>query len=286
MLKFFLGCLILIFLFNSAGEVFAASQDSQSQKKYQVEVRAKVGRYYLSISGFISPFASIVLNSNNIFLSASVADRNGYFSMSDVQINDGFSNFCLTAVDFYRLGESTTCFRFTPVKKSINLKDIFLPPTLTLSEREVPAFSKVSAFGYTMPGASVIFRLGNGKVLLVRADGQGRYVVNLDKLKAGTYQLSSVASFKGEQSLAPSKPVYFKTLSLWEQILKLVRQLFERILSFIHSIGAEPFWFILPGFILIIILLLRFWPEQLTFFYENKLKSLFFRRRKKKKSKR
>jgi len=63
-------------------------------------VSGRLGDFYLNISGYIAPFASIVLYSDGIYLRATTADQFGYFTISEVLIKQGFSRFCFDAVDF------------------------------------------------------------------------------------------------------------------------------------------------------------------------------------------
>ena len=92
--------------------LFLVLLSTRASASLETEVQADVGEFYLNVSGYISPFASIVLNSNGIFMRTTVADKGGNFSISQVRIARGFSSFCLDAVDYKRLGESTTCIKF------------------------------------------------------------------------------------------------------------------------------------------------------------------------------
>src|ERR1035437_3160478 len=96
-------------------------------------VQASVGEFYLNLSGFVSPFASIVLSSDGVLMRTTIADEKGNFSIPQVLIKMGFSHFCLDAIDFKRIGESYTCFTIPPATDSVTMNNIFLPPTLGLS---------------------------------------------------------------------------------------------------------------------------------------------------------
>ena len=74
------------------------------------QVEGTVGQFFLNLYGFISPFASVVLSSNGSYITGVTADAQGNFSFTQILINKGFSNFCLDAIDFKRVGESYTCF--------------------------------------------------------------------------------------------------------------------------------------------------------------------------------
>ncbi len=219
----------------------------------------------------MSPYASIVLTSNGIFMSSTVADKGGNWSFEDILINAGFSQFCLTAIDFYRLGESTTCFNIEPAKGNVTISDIFLPPTLGLSRNEVEAGGKVMAFGYTMPGAKVYLYLSDGRRLETYADGNGYYVFLLENIPAGKYQLYATANYKQKDSLKPSKTIELVALGWLDQFFAFLRRLWEYLTNLFTSLGLGPLWIGIPLLLLIITLILKLWPERFTFIYESKL---------------
>jgi hypothetical protein len=234
-------------------------------------VSGTVGEFQLNLFGWVSPYASVILSSNGVFMGATVADKIGDWSFVNIYIKRGFSGFCLTAIDFYRLGESETCLKIPPAEETVTMRDIFLPPTLGLSRNEVPAGGKVLAFGYTMPNAKVILHLSNGQLLQTMADAKGYYQFELDKIPAGKYQLFATANYQSKDSLKPSKTVELIALSWWEQFIAWLAWLWKIIRKFFTSIGLGPLWIGLPLLGLIIWLILKLWPEKFTFIYESRL---------------
>ncbi|MCL5010393.1 MAG: hypothetical protein M1289_02210 [Patescibacteria group bacterium] len=296
--------LIVLFLF------FLIPSASYARYEYKgtarIQISASVGQYTLSVSGFISPYANVILTMpDGVFIRATVADSAGNFSISDVLIKRGFSGFCLEAIavdpagnfsisdvlikrgfsgfcleaiDFKRVGESTTCFSTPPAESSIVMRDLFLPPTLGLYRNQIAAGSTAIAFGYTMPYSTVILHLGSGEVLTTTSDGTGFYRFDIKGLKPGTYELFARAEYHRQLSLSPTKAIVLKALSLLEQLLAFLRDLLSKIARFITSVGLGPLWIGLPIIILIIILILKLWPERFTFIYENKLTAIFSRK--------
>ena len=238
---------------------------------FTVPVEAQVGKYYLNLSGYISPYASVVLTIDGVFVRATVADANGNFYISQVLIKDGFSSFCLEAIDFKRLGESFTCFNDPPAHGNVTKTNIFLPPTLGLSKTVIAEGGETLAFGYTMPGAEVTLYLSNGQKLTTKADSTGYYVFHIKNLKAGNYNLYARAVYNNKESLAPTKTIKLKALSLWEQIIAFIQSIINRIIKFFSSFALGPLWLGLPILILIIILILKIWPEKFTFIYQSRL---------------
>jgi len=264
---FFLFAYLLIFAFTV----------KPAQAAFKVTAQAQVGNFYLNLSGYISPYASVVLTIDGIFARATVADAGGNFSISGVLIKKGFSHFCLEAVDFKRLGDSYTCFDIPPAKGEVTMKEIFLPPTLGLSKNVIAEGGETLAYGYTMPGAEVTLYLSNGQKLTAFADQTGYYVFHIKNLKAGKYNLYARSIYNHKESLAPTKTVQLRALSWWEQLIAFLQSILKNIQKFFSSWALGPLWIGLPILILIIILILKLWPEKFTFIYQSRL-IIFFTR--------
>ena len=231
----------------------------------QTQVQASVGQFYLNLSGFISPFASVVLSSDGLFIIGTTADAQGNFVISNVLIKKGFSQFCLDAIDFKRVGESYTCFSIPPATASVTMKDIFLPPTLGLSRKTVTEGGSATAFGYTMPGAKVTLHI-NGELLTTTADASGYYQFLLKSLKAGTYSLYATANYQQKDSLSPTKKLQLVALSkqkeVSQQVVNTLTNWWDQLLKFLRNWLWNPLWLIIPILILIIILIRKLWGRQ------------------------
>lgn len=271
-MKKFLSIIIFLFLVLS---LFNPIRAYAISKQASVGVSGSVGEFYLNISGFISPFASVVMTSDGVFIRATVADENGNFSISQVLIKQDFSHFCLDAVDFKRIGESFTCFSFPPANSNITMTDIFLPPTLGLSRSEIAEWADTVAFGYTMPGALVTLNINNKK-LNTTADANGYYQFNLSKLKAGNYSLYTTATYHNKHSLSSEKKLKLKSLTWWEVILLFIGNLWKNFLRFLTSLSLGPLWLVIPIIILIIILIFKLWPGAVPFKKEKHLHHYYF----------
>lgn len=246
----------------------AASKRSLSSPS--VSVSGVVGEYFLNVTGFIAPYASLVLTSNGIFYRSTVADKFGNFSLTGIRINAGFSGFCILAKDFHNLGESYTCFSFPPATGDITMKDIFLPPTLGLERAEITSGGNVKAYGYTMPLALVRLHF-NGKIITTRADTDGYYEVVITNVPAGTYSLFADATYNGKDSEQPSRTLTLTALNWWQVILKWIKETLEHIWKFLIGIPFGALWLALPFIILIPLLIIRIWPERFTWIYTNRL---------------
>jgi hypothetical protein len=227
------------------------------------KVAGTVGEYYLNIKGYASPFSSISLYIDNIFIRGTVADEKGNFSISQVLIKLGLSKFCLKATDAKQLGDSESCISFPPTTGSFEKKDIFLPPTLALSKNQIPEGSSTTAYGYTMPGADVTLHLSNGNTLTTKADLSGYFEFILKDLKAGKYTVYATAKYNNIDSLAPSKKLDLTVLSKTGQAIEKVGNFWDWLWKLFTSWGLGPLWIAIPIIILIIILILKLLPKHL-----------------------
>ena len=193
---------------------------SESYSQRSTTVKASVGKYYFSVSGFASPFASIVLKSNLIFMASTVADPKGNFSIKNVLINEGFSDFCLEAIDVKKIGDSLTCFKIPAATGDTEKKDIFLPPTMGLSGKKINPGSSIFASGYSMPNAKVILNISKDIIIEVIADASGFYKYEIKDLASGKYSLFATASYEKKDSEKPSRKKDFESLSAGELISK------------------------------------------------------------------
>lgn len=274
--------ILIITVFLLFGVSSAYAQQSNPLGTGRVNVKASIGEFYLSISGYIAPYASIILTSDGIYLRGTVADSSGNFYISQVLIKKGFTNFCLKAVDFKRIGESETCITVPPANGNIEKKEIFLPPTLGLERTEMLEGQETRAFGYSMPGAIVTLHLSNGQVITTTADSTGYYEIVVNNLKAGTYELYSTAELNQKKSLEPTTRLKLRSLTPLEGLFSYIRDVFDKFYRFFTSFALGPLWLALPLIILIIILILKLWPEKFTFIYDNKLIGLMPKKKSKK----
>lgn len=246
-----------------------------SQPQPSVTVSAHVGAYRLNLSGYASPFASIILRSGGIFYRSTTADERGYWEIDDISINKDFSSFCLEHIDFRNLGSSTACFSVPPAKEDISKQNLFLPPTIALQRSEITAGGNAVVFGYSMPSSKVTIHLQNGKTYEVTADEHGYYQLTLKNLPAGTYELFATAVYQGQTSASPTTTVRLTALTWWQQILKWLHDLFNWLWSVLTGLGLGPLWLILPLIPVILYLIVKIWPEQFTFIYDSQIYVFF-----------
>lgn len=258
LLTIFLIFLAFVFCFFMRGSSWALTLPPGS---LDTVVSGSIGEYYISITGYISPFASVVLYSQGVYLRATTADENGYFRISDVLVKYGLTELCFDAYDFKRLGESYSCIEIPPVTKSTTIENIFLPPTLGLSKTQIGEGGSTTAWGYSMPGATVTLNF-QGKLITTTADPTGYYQFNLDNIKAGIYELTAKGSLDNKSSLDPKKKAILKSLSGTQQAVNWLDELLKKL-----WIILTTYWFIaisIPILILIIILIWKLFPGKFS----------------------
>jgi len=192
---------------------------STAQAQNTVDLEASVGRYNFSASGIVSPYASVVMTSQDYFLSSTVADEEGRFYFPEALVNDGFDNFCLEAVDIRRIGTSYTCFEVDPPERDYSKDDIFLPPTVGLSGRKIEPNSSITASGYTMPGSTIDLKFGEGYWVETQADLNGYYNSELKAgVPPGKYELYATAVYGAKISEKPTRTFTVEVLGLFSLI--------------------------------------------------------------------
>lgn len=259
-------------------QVVAQTLQPQSAQNRGVTIGASVGSARLSISGYQSPYASIIIKTKDgVFITSTTADANGYFSISNTYINASILTYCFQAVDFKRVGISESCITIPgPITGNVTYPDVFLPPTIGLESKTINAGENGVIFGYSMPGATVNLKINDTSVP-VTADASGYYSYIYKSVPEGTFTISASATLSQKESLAPTNNVVLKALSIPEQLLDTGEKVTEEIKK------KAPVPFELWPFLL---LALAFLVAIGILLYKLKFKPLmmlidFFRRKKK-----
>jgi len=264
--KLFMMVLFFIFMLHFAPVPSAHAQIGPIQGKGSVSAHAMIGEYYLDISGYIAPFASVILSTDGIVMRSTVADAQGNFFISQVLIKQGFSHFCLEAIDVKRLGESEVCFSFPAANGNLKFPNLFLPPTLGLYKTQINVASTAIAWGYSMPGALVTLHLSDGRVLTTTARSDGFYQFNVPFLIAGTFTLTADAQYQKKNSLKSINQKALTVLSVPQQIANQLIHVQKNLFNLLQLLG--PLLLAIPILILIIILLKKLWPDLFPFIPE------------------
>jgi len=215
MKKFFLCFFCFNFLIGFLLVVEKAnSQVVSDSGSYETKISARVGEFNLNLSGIASPFASIILKENDVVLKTNVADREGKFNFKNIPIKKSFSNFCLEALDFKRSGESKACIAINPAIEDVNMDNIFLPPTIGISKKQIIGDESATVSGFSIPGSKITINFNSNdedgkkiKDIEVVADKDGKYSYVIKSLKTGKYFLVAGAYYDKRESLPSVKSV-------------------------------------------------------------------------------
>lgn len=204
--------------------------NTMSAQGKAVSIGATVGTITLSVSGYQSPYASIILKTKTgTFIASTTSDANGYFYISNRLINASELTYCFAAVDFKRVGLSESCIAIPgPIAGDLVYSDVFLPPTIGLSTKKINAGQDAIIFGYSMPGATVHLSI-SGNVVSVTADAGGYYSYIYENVPEGTFTISATASLVNNKSLTPTNDVVLESLSISEQLIDTGEKITEEI---------------------------------------------------------
>lgn len=214
---------LLIILFSFLTFLFivpATFAQTPAAKSAVTKIQASVGKYYFSISGLASPFASIVMSSGGFFQASTVADNKGEFKINDVFVNEGFSEFCLETIDQKRIGDSYACIKIEPLKADGRKDKILLPPTLGLSGKTIRIGSSVFASGYSMPSSSIRIEITDGLFIDIKTDSLGFYKSEVKDVPAGKYFLIASANYQGSASEKSLRGKELESISIPKLILQ------------------------------------------------------------------
>jgi len=131
--------------------------------QYITQVSARVGEYYLTLSGYTSPQALVILSSSTGNLSAqTTADQKGFFLFKMVFLPHKIGELSLISQDTDGLA-SPPVYLPEPSdsegEKDIFIENILLPPTVSFSSGSNDRENGSSAAGKTFPNSKVLVYL-------------------------------------------------------------------------------------------------------------------------------
>lgn len=241
--------IILLFLLLTTNYLLRpASAATPATQSGTITTRAIVPGTTFVVSGFTSPFASVVLTANTQFLVSTTADAQGDFS-TQILVPIRTQGLCLDAIDFKRLGSSQACIDLS-THSTIGL---FLPPTIGLLSRTVNAGQDATIYGYSLPRSSVVITSKDGKTYVVRTDDTGFYSYTIENIPPGTFVFAAIGEVLGAQSLPPTGGVELKSLSPLQKASETAKNITKSLTSVTALYLAPILWLLL--FIVICILI-------------------------------
>ncbi len=112
-----------------------------------------------------------------------LADSNADFQYTSTEITPGTATFGFTAKDANGVESITTSVVFDVAQSAVStVANVFFPPTIALSERQVPKGDAVTVSGFTVPKANVVSEISGGvkTSLSATADGTGAWAIRVD----------------------------------------------------------------------------------------------------------
>lgn len=112
-----------------------------------------------------------------------LADSNADFQYSSTDITAGTATFGFTARDVNGVESVTTSVVFDVAQSAVStVANIFFPPTIAVSDRQVPKGDPLTVSGFTVPKANVSSDIGGGvkTTLNATADGTGAWAIQVD----------------------------------------------------------------------------------------------------------
>lgn len=266
--RFLKPILFSVFILLIVPETSFAQMSQISAPPKSATVTAKVAGSYLTLCGLASPFASVIATVGDTLLRSTTADAAGKFFLSQILVNNNIQQICLSAVDFKRVGESNACINIPPITGNTTICDIFLPPTIGISQKEITQGEKSQIYGYTVPGATVTIKINDNTSLNLTADNTGYYTYTFEGKTPGTFTFQSTATFNNQDSLPPQKSVSVKVLSVPEKVTKITNQQIEKAKKIAQQLIDTGLGFALLTLILItviIVILIKLNPRWIRF---------------------
>ncbi len=265
--RFWKVIIFVLFFFTAAVFVSCAFAQAATQSG-QTTIKVTVAGATLNVSGYIAPYASVVMTIDNNIIGSVVADAQGNFSFANVTVPQTTSTVCFTAEDFKQLGTSEACISVKQIDGVISVANVFIPPTLGVQRTDVQVGNDAVVFGYGMPGAQITVHLNTGIGCITTADSTGYYQCHIIIRTIGSNTLYADATLNGKPSEQQLKKVLIQGLTY-------VKPTPGPTLGFLlsptpaipglPSLSALPWWIwvllALIAIILIIILLRKFRPE-------------------------
>lgn len=133
-----------------------------------------------------------------------LADSNADFQYSSTDITPGTATFGFTAKDANGIESVTTSIVFDVAQSAVStVANVFFPPTIQVSERQVPKGEPLTVSGFSVPNASVSSEIGGGAktTLSGTVDKTGAWAIRVDTASLADGLHTVKAFFKLDQSV-------------------------------------------------------------------------------------
>jgi predicted small lipoprotein YifL len=245
---------------------------------------------YWYLSGYSSPLAQIYLSSSvgNI-KDKTTADETGFFRFQFALLPQKTGELCLITEDLDGLASPPLYLPEPPANKNVEIEDVLMPPTVSISKGKVSLNEMNAAIGKTFPNAKVsVYLYSDPQIsfwskiknlilrevwaktaprLEVESDSSGNFEFNLPSGEPADQNLFVASLLYGNYS-PKSFTLSFSTSSLGDKILLILWSILNQIYLFLESIIEDPtkvIWLEIPILILLFLkVLLRGWLEKIA----------------------
>jgi len=197
-----LSSISILFLY-----LFLAFHISYADFPNSIDLNAHVPGPVATVSGTASPLAQIVATSGAQFLGKTTADSQSNFNFPSLGLFKKATELCLAQTDNKAFGQALACLSFAPATQDMSFDNLFLPPTISLTEARIAPGASTTIRGFSAAGAGVEIRVNGKETFTAVADNQGYYNYNYKNVPAGRYLLSASATLNGKKSLEPKSEV-------------------------------------------------------------------------------
>jgi hypothetical protein len=164
-----------------------------------VTVSVGVGDTVLVITGATSPSAFVTFKDGGSIIGTTTADGAGNFTQSFNAMVPGIHSISIYALDTENRLTDTVTTSVNLIDHSTTTLDVFLPPSISLSDTELIQGSSLVLRGQTYPASTVTITLDDNLTFTVAAglDGVWQYVLDTSGLSIGSHSLFAAATKAG-----------------------------------------------------------------------------------------
>lgn len=213
---------------------------AEAQSASDVDVAAEVSSNGVSISGFVSPLATISIYSGSTLLRTTTADSSGNYSFTALSVTDGTTQLCFVVADYYSLGNSTSCLTID-MDESTTYINVMLPPTIHKHNDNFVQGLGTTLDGYTMPNGTVLLYQETNQTTSIQADNNGYWSYSLNNMQAGYYTYYVKGVYSGTVSLTPTGGASIRVLTPIQNIQTTIQTVLQKVgTTSLTLIGLTP----------------------------------------------
>lgn len=260
--------LILLYISYFPQNSFAVEVGNQAVVKANIPVKLNV-----KVFGYTSPEATVQITGVRIYAQTK-SDKTGYFEIKDVGISTQAQELCLISIDSDSRTTLPLCISTPLGGVEAIIGPLLLPPTLSLSDKQIWQKQKAFAQGKTIPNQTL-------KLSLFEVDSRNISALIIDKLASIFHpkalaldlpilNLTSDRNGNFNISLPTFKPVAYRIFA--HTIFKDKPTIKSNTLAFLVESKISYFYrYTLPIFILVLLILII---STSTFAYEYRTKRI------------